>query len=198
MLMLQEVLSHSCVPDCLLVQPPCADALFRWIGVLASYLLRPSATSLQVQGDMRRTQNWQSPIVGVHIRRTDKVTSGEAKLHSVDEYMSHVERWCDWKLPPGWQERAVSKPSADNMTLSNTADRCSIYLATDEPEVEEDIRERYQHIHVITNPVGVTGTRDGWRCMVTACSVGLSYGIGCAHFYRGIDTASWIACPQVP
>ena len=32
------------------------------------------------------------PIVGVHIRRTDKVGT-EAAFHPVEEYMVHVEEW---------------------------------------------------------------------------------------------------------
>jgi hypothetical protein len=129
----------------------------------------------------------------VHIRRTDKVTSSEAKLHSIDEYMMHVERFCDWRLGAGWQQKqkaaaaqaaaATTAPMAaaaaasdgaaaaaaqTNTTTSvasdQTAGRCTVYLATDEPAVVEEIKSRFGHIHVITNKValdtGAVSVRD--------------------------------------
>uniref|UniRef100_A0A383VNV2 GT23 domain-containing protein n=1 Tax=Tetradesmus obliquus TaxID=3088 RepID=A0A383VNV2_TETOB len=79
-----------------------------WVGMLASYLLRPSAASLQRHAAFKAANVWAAagPVVGVHIRRTDKLAA-EAKLHQVDEYMQHVEYLCDMRLANGWQQRAL-------------------------------------------------------------------------------------------
>lgn len=49
--------------------------------------------------------------MGVHVRRTDKLFS-EAKLHQADEYMHHVEHYCDAHLAPGWQARGIARAQA--------------------------------------------------------------------------------------
>ena len=132
-----------------------AAILHRWVGVLASYLLRPSALSLQRHAEYRSTHGWASPVVGVHIRRTDKISSGEAKLHSVPEYMSHVERYCDLVLPSGWQQRAQSAEPGNSRN-------CTIYLATDEPAVSKEIQENFPHIQVLTDPVALETGALSW------------------------------------
>ena len=35
---------------------------------------------------------FENPVVGIHVRRTDKVGT-EAAFHPVEEYMVHVEEW---------------------------------------------------------------------------------------------------------
>lgn len=163
-----------------------AWVLCRWVGLLTSYLLRPSAKSLQRHADFRSANGWQSPVVGVHIRRTDKVTSAEAKLHSIDEYMMHVERFCDWTLGAGWQqeqkaaaEKAAAAPPVTAATASSsnataavvseqTHDRCTIYLATDEPAVVKEIEDNFGHIHVITNKVALD---TGEAHTIVACKL---------------------------
>lgn len=134
----------------------------RWVGVLTSYILRPSPASTERHAGHRRNHSWASPVVGVHIRRTDKITSGEAKLHSVTEYMSHVERYCDWKLGSNWQQHgSLRTPVKANHSAPATeavnpdGRRCAVYLATDDPSVVQEVTVRYPHIHVITNPVAL-------------------------------------------
>ena len=64
-----------------------------WVGQLVNYLMRPHPnlkTQLKVTEKRYGLGTGLSdPIVGVQIRRTDKVKN-EAKLYSVDEYMSQV------------------------------------------------------------------------------------------------------------
>lgn len=143
--------------------------------------MRPSAKSVQRHADFRSANGWQSPVVGVHIRRTDKVTTAEAKLHGVQEYMMHVERYCDWKLGAGWQESAAAAvaaattaqintgPSESNITApvsGQKQDQCTVYLATDEPAVVNEIKQKYGHIHVITNQVALeTGEQRPAECL---------------------------------
>jgi hypothetical protein len=63
--------AYACFCSCLTADTrdaAAASLLCRWVGVLTSYLLRPSAKSLQRHAEFR------GAVVGVHIRRTDKVT----------------------------------------------------------------------------------------------------------------------------
>lgn len=123
--------------------------------MLASHLLRPSSASLARHAAFRASQQWGSPIVGVHIRRTDKLDL-EAKLHQPEEYMTHVERLCDQWLPSGWQERAMQQQQQQEAAGSHAQhSECSIYLASDEPAVAAEVRQAYRHIHIITNDNGL-------------------------------------------
>eukprot|EP00775_Hariotina_reticulata_P005938 gene5938-6177_t len=136
--------------------------------------------------DFRQHQDWASPIVGVHVRRTDKI-GGEAFLHNVEEYMQHVERYCDLRLESGWQLKAIqaaknAAAAAATSAAGNASgpvngssagdakaqaaagagagaaavprartSNCSVYLASDEPAVAEEIRQKYTHIHLMVN-----------------------------------------------
>lgn len=151
--------------------------------MLASYILRPSASSAARHAEYRTSHAWASPVVGVHIRRTDKVTSKEAKQHSVPEYMAHVERYCDWKLGPGWQEHAqhskggagavgTAAPGLQQQPAAASSPHCSVYLATDEPAVVKEIEENFPHIQVITNPVALATGALAWH----STAVGLGKG----------------------
>lgn len=59
---------------------------------------------------------FQHPIVGVHIRRTDKVGT-EAALHNVEEYMKHVEDY--------YQQ----------LEMTETVEKRRVFLASDDPRV---------------------------------------------------------------
>lgn len=61
---------------------------------------------------------FQKPIVGVHIRRTDKVGT-EASLHTVDEYMRGVE---DYYL---------------QLEMVQKVDKRRVFLASDDPKVSK-------------------------------------------------------------
>jgi hypothetical protein len=106
------------------------------VGLLASYLLRPSAATLKTLEEHKRRHAWASPVVGVHVRRTDKVAWGEAKAQPLQNYMRQVggtcrgltrlttlrlrepplpvcmclqvELFCDLHLPSGWADRPAT------------------------------------------------------------------------------------------
>ncbi|KJH40416.1 variant SH3 domain protein [Dictyocaulus viviparus] len=67
----------------------------------------------------------KGPIVGLQIRRTDKIGT-EAALHTVDEYMQWTEIW--YKI----QEKRVKR----NITRR-------IFVATDDPSVFSEIKQKY-------------------------------------------------------
>lgn len=163
--------------------------LCRWVGVLASFLLRPVPALARAHAEYKQQWGWHSPIAGVHIRRTDKVTKKEARAFEVHQYMQQVDKWCDHHFKAGWRVQARAgiaeqhaSPDGLGTTLApkstfetkaahlhqaqsqmpqSAAVTCSIYLATDEPSVVANVKAGYPHIQVIINPDGVaTGKRS--------------------------------------
>ena len=74
------------------------DPIVWWVSEFLRYILRPQPPTQAMLKDIEAEQGMaaadgssrqQPPLVGVHIRRTDKVGT-EAAYHSVDEYMRHV------------------------------------------------------------------------------------------------------------
>ncbi|KAF0715955.1 alpha-1,6-fucosyltransferase-like, partial [Aphis craccivora] len=66
----------------------------------------------------------------VHIRRTDKLIK-EAKLHTLDEYMVHVENYYKQK------------------ELSGEVNQKRIYLATDEPILFDEAKRKYLDYEIV-------------------------------------------------
>ncbi|VDP48082.1 unnamed protein product [Schistosoma mattheei] len=72
------------------------EAPFVWFGgQLAAYIMRlkPQLAQL-INVTLKSFETIGDPVVGVHIRRTDKLIS-EAKLHDLSEYMEHVDNFFD-------------------------------------------------------------------------------------------------------
>jgi len=66
--------------------------IFRWLG---QFLKRIWRLEPELSNKLNYTLSEYlkaGPIVGVHIRRTDKIGT-EAKLYTLDQYMEHVELW---------------------------------------------------------------------------------------------------------
>lgn len=62
-------------------------------------------------------------LLSIQVRRTDKVNT-EAAFHSIDEYMEHVEEWYE------------------KLSLVQTVDQKRVYIATDEPSVITEARNK--------------------------------------------------------
>nr|CAG4646137.1 EOG090X03KK [Macrothrix elegans] len=95
-----------------------------WIGQFMKYLLRYQPETQKMLENAQESMNFKKPIVGVHVRRTDKVGT-EAAYHSIDEYMSHV---------------------ADYFTMLEVKQKVEtkrVYLASDDPSVLPEARKRY-------------------------------------------------------
>lgn len=103
-----------------------------WVGQFVKYLMRlqPSTNNMIIEAT--RNMKFKHPIVGVHIRRTDKLNS-EAAYHSVAEYMNNVEEYYAQLCP------------------SRKAEIKRIYLASDDVTVFEEIRMKYPDYTVVGN-----------------------------------------------
>jgi len=92
-----------------------------WIGQFIRFLWKPN------QGVRKEFEKikMKHPIVGVHVRRTDK--SSEAKFYNIENYMVHVEDW--------YRNYSLKFPGK---TFNKT-----VYLATDTPKVLSEARKKY-------------------------------------------------------
>ena len=68
------------------------DPVVWWIGQFLKYILRPRKSTTRYLRNIEKQRNDQLPMVGLHIRRTDKLEK-EAQFHSVEEYMEHVVQY---------------------------------------------------------------------------------------------------------
>ncbi|XP_013136337.1 PREDICTED: alpha-(1,6)-fucosyltransferase [Papilio polytes] len=95
-----------------------------WIGQMLKYILKPRDSMQKAINETIANMNFKSPIVGVHIRRTDKVGT-EAAFHHIREYMTHVQDYYD------------------QLELTRAVHTRRVYLATDDANVLEDARKKY-------------------------------------------------------
>lgn len=101
-----------------------------WMGHLVSYLIRPQPwLSIKISEAQRRI-GLQSPIAGIHIRRTDKIKS-EAAYHDLTEYMVHV---ADWFGKESMKRQRMKMPPLEKKR---------VYIASDDPTVLDEARNRY-------------------------------------------------------
>lgn len=70
----------------------------------------------------------------VHVRRTDKVGT-EASFHGIEEYMNEVEEYYN------------------QLELKQQVDKRRIYLASDDPKVITDAKNKYPHYEILGDPL---------------------------------------------
>ncbi|XP_072942297.1 alpha-(1,6)-fucosyltransferase [Epargyreus clarus] len=104
-----------------------------WIGQMLKYVLRPRAAMQKAINDTIAKMNFKTPIVGVHIRRTDKVGT-EAAFHHIDEYMAHVHDYFA------------------QLQRTRTVSKRRVYLATDDANVLQDARDKYPDYEFLGDP----------------------------------------------
>ena len=68
-----------------------------WFGFFAKYLIRPNHYLQQFIDESRNSLGFKSPIVGLHIRRTDKIIESkfiemELYMKKIDEYFNKLEK----------------------------------------------------------------------------------------------------------
>ncbi|XP_052777987.1 alpha-(1,6)-fucosyltransferase-like [Mya arenaria] len=100
-----------------------------WIGVMAEYIMLGNDKLSRIFQDAVQTMPFTSPVVGVHVRRTDKIGT-EAKFHALEEYMRHVADWYSaYEAVHGRVERKV-------------------YLASDNVEVLSEAEQKFVKIQI--------------------------------------------------
>ncbi|XP_034105397.1 alpha-(1,6)-fucosyltransferase [Drosophila albomicans] len=109
------------------------DPIVWWVGQFLKYLLRPQTSTRDFLNSGMRNLGWQRPIVGVHVRRTDKVGT-EAAFHSIEEYMTHVEDYYR------------------TLEINGTSVVRRIFLASDDARVIEEARKKYPQYRIVGDP----------------------------------------------
>lgn len=105
-----------------------------WIGQFLKYLLRLQPKTQAMIDEGIAKLNFKSPIVGVHVRRTDKVGT-EAAFHGIDEYMEAVDDFYD--------KYERTHPNLDKRR---------VFIASDDPEAIKKARSKYTNYEVIGDP----------------------------------------------
>lgn len=110
------------------------DSVAWWIGLLANYVIRPNKELKKFISQSIKKFKFQSPIVGLHIRRTDKLIY-EAKAHSIQSYMDHVHRFYN------------------NLAKYKKIDQKRVYVCTDEPKLIKQLVLKYPEYKFIHPPL---------------------------------------------
>lgn len=108
-----------------------------WLGQLMKYILRLNPLMHEELTYKAMSINFSHPVVGVHVRRTDKLIR-EAKKFELQEYMQHVSDYYR-------NHTTIGKPK----TL----------LVSDEKGVFEEARQKYPNYELITTGVNTTTSK---------------------------------------
>ncbi|XP_013870941.1 alpha-(1,6)-fucosyltransferase [Austrofundulus limnaeus] len=103
-----------------------------WVSQFVKYLVRPQAW---LEKEIQQTTDklgFKHPIIGVHVRRTDKVGT-EAAFHPIEEYMLHVEE--QFQL----------------LARRVHVDKKRVYLATDDPSLLQEAKTKYPDYEFISD-----------------------------------------------
>ena len=121
------------------------DPIVWWVSQFLKYLLRPQAETAKMLADAEKDQGLTHPVVGVHVRRTDKVGT-EAAFHSVEEYMKYVSEstylrvYFPFIILIGFQVDEYY----DKLELKEgKIEEKKVYVATDDPKVLAECRKKF-------------------------------------------------------
>jgi len=100
------------------------DPIVWWVSQFLLYMLRPQPALKELLEQTVDNYQFKKPIVGIHVRRTDKVGT-EAAYHSVEEYMKYVDEYYI------------------KYQLSHPVDKRRVYVASDDPKVLGECRKKW-------------------------------------------------------
>uniref|UniRef100_A0A8C6NI20 Alpha-(1,6)-fucosyltransferase n=2 Tax=Nothobranchius furzeri TaxID=105023 RepID=A0A8C6NI20_NOTFU len=103
-----------------------------WVSQFVKYLVRPQAWLEKEIQQSTAKLGFKHPIIGVHVRRTDKVGT-EAAFHPIEEYMLHVEE--QFQL----------------LARRVQVDKKRVYLATDDPSLLQEAKNKYPDYEFISD-----------------------------------------------
>ncbi|XP_072896289.1 alpha-(1,6)-fucosyltransferase isoform X1 [Hemitrygon akajei] len=103
-----------------------------WVSQFVKYLIRPQSWLEKEIEEATRKLGFRHPIIGVHVRRTDKVGT-EAAYHPIEEYMAHVEE--HYKF----------------LARKTVVDKKRVYLATDDPNLLQEAKSKYPDYEFISD-----------------------------------------------
>ncbi|XP_013422050.1 alpha-(1,6)-fucosyltransferase [Lingula anatina] len=101
-----------------------------WMGQVVKYLLRYQPELKQDLDNVQAKFGFKNPIVGIHVRRTDKVGT-EAAFHSIEEYMFHVDEYYEL------------------LSRRQKIEKKRVYLASDDPGVLPEARSKFPNYEFV-------------------------------------------------
>lgn len=104
-----------------------------WVAQCIKFLYNLRSEVKDMLNEGMRGLGFKKPIVGVHIRRTDKVTTREGGFHTVEEYMREVDEYYN------------------RLELREIVEKRRVYLATDDPGVIREAREKFPEHEFLVN-----------------------------------------------
>ncbi|XP_042882772.1 alpha-(1,6)-fucosyltransferase-like [Penaeus japonicus] len=120
------------------------DPFAWWMGQFFKYAMRMNKDFQKYTDDLAREMGYESPIVGVQIRRSDKLLK-EAIYLDLSKYMEAVEDF--------YAELEMRQPVAQRR----------IFLATDDPNTIPELKRRYPKYHVAYSQSSIDSTRMSQR-----------------------------------
>lgn len=109
------------------------DPIVWWVGQFLKYLLRPQDSLKRAINETTAKLGFQKPIVGIHVRRTDKVGT-EAAFHHINEYMKQVESF--------YRQLEMVQPVPVRR----------VYVASDDSSVLEEAKKKFPDYVFIGDP----------------------------------------------
>lgn len=107
------------------------------------YIMRPSQRLSKFLDEFKHSTGFRSPIVGIQVRRTDKVSHGEAMYHRLDDYMLFVQDFYDRIL--------LKTKTSSNIKTSNQTDDRLVYIASDDSSILSQFKLQYPNYKFISS-----------------------------------------------
>ncbi|ROT71727.1 hypothetical protein C7M84_009938 [Penaeus vannamei] len=120
------------------------DPFAWWMGQFFKYAMRMNKDFQDYIDNQAREMGYESPIVGLQIRRSDKLIH-EAVYIDLSVYMEEVEGF--------YKQLELRQPVAQRR----------VFLATDDPNVIPEIKQKYPEYKVVYNSASVDSTRLNQR-----------------------------------
>ena len=102
------------------------DPVVWWISQFLKYILRPRKKTIRYLRNIEKQRNDQLPMVGLHIRRSDKLEK-EAQFHPVEKYMEHVNQY--FKIL--------------NLKCTNCSSIKQVYISSDDPKAIVELKLKF-------------------------------------------------------
>lgn len=120
------------------------DPFAWWMGQFFKYAMRMNQEFQTYTDNLAREMGYESPVVGLQIRRSDKLKK-EAAYIDLSVYMEEVDEF--------YKELELRQAVAQRR----------IFLATDDPKVILEIKKKYPEYKLLYNSASVDSTRKSQR-----------------------------------
>ena len=104
-----------------------------WISQFVKFLWKLRSTQKQKLKDLEKEVISNSILVGIHIRRSDKILEKETEYYSIEDYMKHAKEYFD----------------QEQIRRNCTTCKLQVFVASDDSKVFEEIRNKYPEYLII-------------------------------------------------